>query len=94
MAGAIQGIYTDRSEEWLLTRRDWIQGQIDAAMQGKRFQSVAAGGNSSAKLHLTLNELKTEMLEVQYALRRLNPAKYGGRKVKRFYADFSMPAGS
>jgi hypothetical protein len=91
MAGSIQGIYIGRTEAWLLERRDWIQTQIDAALQGKRFQSVASGGNSSSKLHLSLPELKTEMLEVLYALQKLNPATYG-KRVKKFYLDFSANA--
>jgi hypothetical protein len=89
MAGSIQGIYVGRSEEWLLQRRDWIQGEIDKALQGKRFQSVASGGNSAARQHLSMSELKTEMLEIQYALRGINPTLYGGKKVRRFYTDFS-----
>lgn len=91
---SITGIYYGLTEPVLLKMRTDALAQLDLARQGKRFASVSGGGKAFAKQNMTMAELTLDLLEINAALRRANPAIYG-RRVRSILPDFSAaPSGS
>ena len=84
------GIYRTLDEASLVRMRDDVLTQLSAARSG-RFNSVSGGGKSFGKQLMSVDELKTELAEISFALQAKNPDVYG-RAVKRLHADFSRNA--
>jgi len=75
------------SESQLKTMRTERESQLSKAMNG-RITSTGKEGNSISKDLATIDELKTDLMEINAALKHLNPSIYGGG-VKRLRANFS-----
>lgn len=89
MAGTtITGVYYGLTESELLTMKASVLVEIGKAQKGKRFASLSGAGKSFSKDNLSLDELKTELAEINAALQRLDPATYG-RRVRRLHTAFN-----
>jgi hypothetical protein len=86
MAG-ITGVYYGICERTLLKMRADVLAQLEQARKGKRFASVSGGGKAFTKDNMSLGELKADLAEINAALQRLKPEKYGVRKT-RIVPDF------
>lgn len=92
MAG-VTGLYYGLEEASLLQMREDVLVQLASIRKGKRFTSVSGGGKAFAKDNARLNELHTELREINAALQRIDPTTYGQR-VRRIFSDFSnTPSG-
>ena len=73
------GIYISLDEATLQQMRADVLAQLQAARTGKRFLSVGGSGKSFTKDNMTIPQLKEELAEINYALSKLDPEKYGKR---------------
>ena len=91
MMGALTGCYVGLVEEVLTEMEEDTLAQISLVRQGKQFNAVTMGGKSVQKSLATLDELKTELAEIKYALRKLDPDTYGLTR-RNFTPDFRARA--
>lgn len=87
MAG-VTGVYFGLDEAALVKMRDDVLAQLALARSGKRFASVSGGGKAFSKDNMSIGELRSDLGEINAALQRLDPKKYG-RRVTKIVADFS-----
>ena len=91
MNGALTGCYVGLAEVTLNQMETDTLGQLALLRQGKRFNAVTMGGKSVQKSHATIDELKTELAEIRYALKKLDPDTYGLTR-RNFTPDFRARA--
>ena len=84
----VQGIYVGIAEPQLIRMRDDTLTQLSEARQGKRRNSLSAGGKSFTKDLMSVSALQNELLEIRHALQKANPDVHG-KAVRRMHADFS-----
>lgn len=87
----VLGLYYTLTEAELLAMREQVLLALEAARKGERFQSTSGHGRGYVKDNLTYDQLRNELVEVNAALRNVNPDSYGGKRVFTSYPDFSSP---
>ena len=81
------GIYRGMSVSDLLSMKQDVLDQLELVRKGTQVVSTSVGGKSVTKTLPNLEELKTELEEIQLALKKADPDTYG--KVRRRFAiDF------
>lgn len=69
------GIYVGQPEQWLLGHRTAVLAAIRESAGG-RIASVSGAAKSLSRLHMTPDQLRDELREVNHALNKLNPDTY------------------
>lgn len=83
------GLYVGQPEEWLLDHRTSILAALREGAAG-RVSSISGATKSLSRLHMTPDELRTELTEVNYALWKIRPSTYPNPAPKKMLrADFS-----
>ena len=88
MMASVTGIYFGLEESVLLEMRTTVLATLQAAREGKRFQSVSGGGKAFSKENMSIEELRNDLAEISAALKRIDPVTYG-KRVTRFVVSFS-----
>jgi len=87
MSNGLTGCYVNLAEEVLNTMETDVLNQLSLVRQGKTFNSVTMGGKTVQKSLASMEELKTELAEIKFALRKLDPDTYGLTR-RNFTPDF------
>ena len=84
----VTGCYYDLDEPTLLGMKSDVLAQIAAARTGQRYESMGFSRKTFTKSNPTFDELKEDLVEIQAALKHVNPALYGTRTT-RLIASFN-----
>ena len=82
----LSGFYGHLTEDELKELRDSTVNYIKLVLKGESVASVSIGGKSVTKNLPSLEELKSELNEINNALKAIDPIAYG-KKRRRFGFD-------
>tara|TARA_Y100000588_G_C14175314_1_gene891067 strand:+ start:984 stop:1265 length:282 start_codon:yes stop_codon:yes gene_type:complete len=89
----VTGCYKGLSRDTLVGMRTDTLAELTKARQGKRIASVSMSGKSTSKDSMSIDDLKDELKEIDYALRSLDASDLQtgdvtGKAIRRFSPDF------
>lgn len=89
----VTGCYKGLSRDTLVQMRTDTLSELEKARKGKRLTTVSMSGKSTSKEIMSIDELKDELKEIDYALRSLDASDLqtgdvSGKAVRRFTPDF------
>ena len=89
----VTGCYKGLSRDTLVQMRTDTLSELEKARKEKRLTSVSMSGKSTSKEIMSIDELKDELKEIDYALRSLDASDLqtgdvSGKAVRRFIPNF------